>query len=172
MKKYIALIAFISTTSATFAQPSEGRNKEAWREQAQERRAEVEKRKVAYLATELDLSIEEAQKFWPVYNEFNASRSALYAEVKEARKETRASDQKSLSAAELDAQMTERFARGRKMIDLEERYYEQFKQVLSTEKLQLFYDSEQQFRREMMRGLREQKREGPAEVPRGPARNQ
>lgn len=31
----------------------------------------VEARRIAYLTTELELTVEESQKFWPLYNEHN-----------------------------------------------------------------------------------------------------
>jgi hypothetical protein len=37
-----------------------------------DRKAEIEKIKIAYITKKLNLSVEEAQQFWPVYNNYEA----------------------------------------------------------------------------------------------------
>ncbi len=41
------------------------------------RKKQIEARKVAFITSELNLSPEEAQVFWPVYNQAQAERKAL-----------------------------------------------------------------------------------------------
>lgn len=47
----------------------------------EERMEKYEAQKVAYLTAELDLSTEQAQKFWPVYNEYSKKKRALREEM-------------------------------------------------------------------------------------------
>lgn len=54
-----------------------GKNPEEWREK-------MKAEKVAYITSKVNLSVEEAQKFWPVYNEVSERRSAAFAAEKEA----------------------------------------------------------------------------------------
>ena len=51
----------------------------------QTKKDKVEQLKIAYITKELDLSAEEAEKFWPVYNDMN---DALKAEKKTRRTKT------------------------------------------------------------------------------------
>jgi len=41
-----------------------------------ERGDRLEQQRIAYITTELDLSVDEAQAFWPIYNEYQNQRKA------------------------------------------------------------------------------------------------
>ena len=65
MKKYILIPLFALVVSTLFAQ--HGPRPEAFREKKDKMNA----MKAAYVTEELNLSTEEAQRFWPIYNEMN-----------------------------------------------------------------------------------------------------
>jgi hypothetical protein len=44
----------------------------------EKRKQEIEALKVAFISRELDLTPEDAQKFWPVYNQYNKELTAAY----------------------------------------------------------------------------------------------
>jgi hypothetical protein len=48
---------------------------------APEARRRIEQYKIAFLTRALDLSPDQAQRFWPVYNEFNRQRDSLRREI-------------------------------------------------------------------------------------------
>ena len=48
-------------------------------------REEIEAQKRAYFTEKLNLTVEEAEKFWPLYNEFQDKRRALRAKRRELR---------------------------------------------------------------------------------------
>ncbi|MCY7420528.1 MAG: hypothetical protein LH478_02165 [Chitinophagaceae bacterium] len=50
--------------------------------QAENRRNNIEAIQIAYLTRDLSLSVEEAQKFWPVYNEYRDELLAVRKEVR------------------------------------------------------------------------------------------
>jgi len=64
MKK-ITFIAIALFSISFFAQGKEGKEK-------------VRAYKIAYLTEKLDLSSEEAEKFWPIYNEYSKNRRENY----------------------------------------------------------------------------------------------
>lgn len=76
MKKHIVAL-FLFTSLAAFAQP-EGRF-----EDMEAKREKIEAIKVGFITQELDLSVEEGQAFWPIYNEMSDKEFALRKSQKE-----------------------------------------------------------------------------------------
>jgi hypothetical protein len=87
----------------------------------------LEALKIAYITKRLDLSPEEAQKFWPVYNQYSA-------ELKQARQNATKNNS---SEIELDEAT----------LNIRKKYSVQFSQVLSPQKVDTFFKSEKEFGR-------------------------
>jgi hypothetical protein len=81
--------------------------------------------KIAYITKNLDLSPEEAQKFWPVYNQYSA-------ELKQATKTSMRNNQTEI---ELDENI----------LNIRKKYNNQFLQVLPPYKVDLLFKSEKKF---------------------------
>ena len=68
MKKLYIILAFIGITGLANAQD----------EQPSEKKQEnIEALKVAFISKELDLTPDEAQKFWPQYNQYSKELKAI-----------------------------------------------------------------------------------------------
>ena len=105
----------------------------------------LEALKIAYITNKMDLSPEEAQKFWPIYNQYAA-------ELKAARQEAARNNENEIVLDE-------------NQLKIRKKYNTQFNQVLSAEKVNTFFKSEKEFgvfvQKEMeRRRLRAQKRNG------------
>ncbi len=148
------LFLFICTqiilTSAVFAQaPKDERHKE--------RKAKMEAMKIGFLTDELKLSSEEAQKFWPVYNEYHAAIKTL----KKSRKP--AKDPLEMTDAEANEQLNSNIAMKTEKLELDKRYIEAFKKVLSPQKIIKLEMAERKFKKELVRKIRK-----PGEGKQGP----
>jgi hypothetical protein len=85
----------------------------------------IEALKIAYITKRLDLSPEEAQKFWPIYN--------LYAEdLKKARQDAIRNNKTEI---ELDEST----------LNIRKKYSAQFSQAISPQKVNIFFKSEKEF---------------------------
>jgi len=148
MKKWMTLgLGLIAITTA-FAQPDKRHNMS---------KDEMQAKKVSFIANELELNTEEAQKFWPVYNEYQAEIELIRKEqmdnmklMVDARRTGTA-----LSDTQIEKMMTTRFANQSKLLEIEKRYYERFKKVLPLEKVARFYAAEERFKLEMLREMRD-----------------
>lgn len=126
-----------------------------------ERLQEIKAQKAAYLTTKLALTEQEAQKFWPIYNGYDAAME----DARKAREEMRASRQAQMqlteeqAAALLDKLLAER----QKEIDLERTYYDRFKKSIGALKALELHKAERDFHREVLRRLKERRddRRGP-----------
>jgi len=89
---------------------------------------------IAYLTKELNLSPEEAQKFWPVYNKYSA-------EMKETLRN------KANDPDVLDKQQ--------KLLDIRKKYRSEFLKVLSPDRVNQVFTSEVKFREMVRRELQD-----------------
>jgi hypothetical protein len=85
----------------------------------------IEALKIAYLTKKLNLSTEEAQKFWPIYNQY-------IAEVRKTRQEARANNTKEIDVEE-------------KLLNIRKRYDGEFSKALTKEKVNTFFRAEKEF---------------------------
>ncbi len=113
----------------------------------------LEAQKIAFITKGLDLSTEEAQKFWPVYNDYQAEMKALKPDRKSRE---RAED---ISSAEADKKLSEMMMAKRKALDVEEKYLAKMKTVLSSEKVLKLFHIEHRFKREMLSKLKRHRKE-------------
>lgn len=104
---------------------------------------------VAYLSQQLNLTPEEAQQFWPVYNNYTREVELLIAE----RRRNRQADKKDDAAArqalnrEMDIEQ--------KMLDVRKRYNQEFLKVLPARKAGNVFKAEREFRGQLIRQLKE-----------------
>jgi polysaccharide pyruvyl transferase WcaK-like protein len=123
----------------------------------EDRREKVDALKVGFITKKLDLSSEEAQKFWPVYNKFQddleKNRSSLktlhldhYGKI----------DQ--LTQAESEKVLQEMHQIRSKEVEISQQYTAEFKKILPIQKVVKLHVAEHEFKRELLRQLRESRR--------------
>ena len=116
----------------------------------------VESLKIAFLTNKLELTAKEAQLFWPLYNEFNQKVEKL-RKTKKSDVEDLKNKGENLTDKEIQTFMDEVFATRQKELDLQKEYYEKYSKVLSMKKVALLYQAENQFKRELLRKIKEKK---------------
>jgi Skp family chaperone for outer membrane proteins len=119
-------------------------------------REKIEAMKVGFITQKLDLTSEEAQKFWPVYNRFAE-------EMEKSRKDFRGKmmeevkDVDLMTDAEANKALNDMIAYKTSEVELFKKYNQEFKKVLPTKKVVKLYLAEQEFKRELLRKLKSQK---------------
>ena len=98
----------------------------------------IEALRIAFISQQLNLTPEEAQKFWPVYNAYRNESESLH---------------KNYSAQPTADQQLELEQR---KLDLKKKYKPQFEAALGTEKLNQLYNLERKFQ-EKLKEIREQR---------------
>ena len=142
-KKIIVLVLFLSTT-ILFGQRKENRDK-------------IEALRIAYITERLDLSPEQAQQFWPIYN---AHQKKMEGYRKEERKKIYAAleDVAGLSDSEAEALLEKHMAIQEKKHTAEKQYLKQLNGVLSAKKTFVLLKTEHAFKRRLLKQYR--KRQG------------
>ena len=103
-----------------------------------ERFQKIEIAKVAYITKRLNLSTAEAQKFFPIYNQYRA-------EMRKIVEEKRATDNKRRSRNELEFDS--------EILSCKKRYREKFKSAVSAAKASQFFEVEREFREQLFKEL-------------------
>ncbi len=117
--------------------------------------------RVAFITERLQLTPEEAQKFWPVYNEYRDKKMKIEKEKAQlvrdyTSRETTVTDKEAVRIAD------EYVSLEQKQADLLVQYNKKFQEVLPPLKVLKLYRAENQFTVFLLRQLKErQRREGP-----------
>jgi hypothetical protein len=85
----------------------------------------IEALKIAYLTKKLNLSTDEAQKFWPIYNEY-------MGEIRKTRIDARQNQEGEIPTEE-------------KLLNIRKKYNGEFNKALSSEKVNTFFKAEKEF---------------------------
>jgi hypothetical protein len=124
------------------------------------RKEEIEKFRKEYFTRQLNLTAEEAKKFWPVYNDMQAEFHKLQKE-KRSRMRTIREDFESMSDVDLEKSINDELVFRQKELDLDRRYHERYKAVLSVRKLALYYRAQEGFKRELLKQIKDKGGRGP-----------
>jgi hypothetical protein len=116
----------------------------------------IEAMKVGFITNKLELSAKEAQLFWPLYNEYNQKMEKLRKSKKSDFDELKNKGE-NLSDKEISTFMDEVFATRQKELDLQKEYFDKYAKVLPLKKVALLYQAENQFKRELLRKIKEKK---------------
>ncbi len=157
-RNYILIVLLIMLCGAAKAQPPGP-------EDRKEKREEVESMKIGFITKALDLSTEESQKFWPVYNQFNN-------ELDQLRKDHRGQAMKlrnnidEISDKELEVLVDSELEFRQAELDIRKKYQNQFKQVLPMKKVAKLYKADEDFKRELLKMLNNNQRNQRKPAPR------
>lgn len=114
------------------------------------RMEKLESAKIGFLTQKLELSPKEAEKFWPIYNQYQN-------EVRELAKQ-RMAERRSGSTLSADEQLEEQMETEERMLGIRKKYTREFSRVISSEKVVRLYEAEKEFRGELIKRLQERKR--------------
>lgn len=117
---------------------------------------ELQSQKIAFFTQELDLTPEEAQKFWPVYNaeekKQHAAKKAINHSLKELNDALKAEPK--VSSAEIKLLMNKYFKACEEEISVQAESFEEISKVLPVEKAAKTFSLEERFRIMLIRHLR------------------
>jgi len=157
MNKVLMLILLMTATLGTtlYAQPQQPPGPPPNKEDR------IEALRVAFITQQLNLTPQEAQNFWPVYNQYKGDLKTMRMNFKGG------------ANGEMTAEQQLDFEQ--KKLDLKKKYKSQFEGALGKDKVNQLYNLEHQFQ-ERLKQLRDERREqkgnqqgpGPGHGPGGP----
>lgn len=109
----------------------------------------IKAEKVAFITEKLDLTVKEAQAFWPVYNEFNSKMDLLFKEEHKIAKELK-KNIATLSDKDIETKLDRLVEINEEKAKLEKTYHESYKSVLPVKKVALLYQADREFRKYLL----------------------
>ena len=116
-------------------------------------REKIEALKVSFLTEKMNLTPEEAQKFWPVYNQYKADMKTLKKDKRALAADSKESFE-TMNDSEITALVDQKLVIDQKALDLKKKYHAEFKKILPIKKVALLYKAEDQFKSELLKQMR------------------
>ena len=145
----LTLVTIIGFTGTSIAQPGP---------KHEEKKEKVEAMKIGFITQQMNLTPEEAQKFWPVYNQMNNEIENLHKERQLSRENVK-DNFETMTDPEFEKLINDELASRQKEFDIQKKYVAQFKAVVSIKKVAQFYRAEEQFKRKLLEKIQEKKQE-------------
>ena len=122
-----------------------------------QRLAQLENAKIACITTRVALTQDQAQKFWPLYNEFAGRRRELNRNGRLLRRDVT----EGLTDAQIRENINQSFALRQQELTLEKEYFEKFQRVISLRQVAQLLTAERDFTKEVIKRVA-----GPGGAPR------
>lgn len=143
----LLFIVFMGAPSFTWAQ-----DKGAERKAMQQ----IEAARIAMITERLGLTPDQAQSFWPLYNEFSDRRREIRSQLNEARKGI---DPNNLSEEESQRLMDLGLEIKQSEVNLEREYTGKFRNVISSQQILSLRRAEEDFRKLILQRIEERRRQ-------------
>lgn len=119
--------------------------------QSPEAMAKIEAAKIALITERLELTPQQAEKFWPIYREFGKQRQEIRRDFDQARRTfdpNKASEEENKKMLEMANQVKER------QLKLEREYADRILKVITTRQLNNLRKAENDFKEMLIRRIR------------------
>lgn len=119
-------------------------------EQAQKKNnywEQIKAEKIGFLTQKLDLSVEEAQAFWPVYNQFEKAGATAGKALRKAMKSMNAKGEEGLTDKEMNERINTYLKAKKEYDSVLADYNKEFLKVLPASKVAKLYVAEEQFKK-------------------------
>lgn len=133
MRTIFTIVSFFFVfTQASLAQDGQGNEK-------------IEQLKIAFITKHLKLTTDEAQKFWPVYNQYEAEKKQIRQSTIGSVKELK--DDGDFTNAEADQAILKYIEFKSKDLELTKKYITEFKKILPSTKVAKLVTAEERFKK-------------------------
>lgn len=144
MKNLILAVAFLLfAASYVAAQPGGKANRD-----------KIKSVKIAFITEKLDLTVSEAEAFWPVYNEFDKAMHEARKAMKTKRGEKGELDIDNISNEKAKEMLTSRLKHEEEVMKLKKDYTNKFLAILPAVKVLKLFHAEEEFKKELLRSMR------------------
>ncbi len=137
---YIILIFLMPFTITAYAQPGQYK---------QDRAKQVEALKIGFITRKLELTPEESQRFWPVYNNYQRDLNLFLKDKRQARMN---------AMGKPEEQLDDELAFDARLLELRKKYRKEFSNVLPAQKVVGLFQAEREFRETLIKELKNRRK--------------
>jgi len=112
-----------------------------------QRLGQLENAKIAFITNRVSLTQDQAQKFWPLYNEFSAKRRELNRSGRLLRRDVT----EGMTDQQIRDNLTQSFAMRQQELNLEKEYFDKFQKVISMRQVAQLFQAERDFTKEVIK---------------------
>lgn len=151
MKQITLLIAILTFTLTGLSAQEKGKNdwQDRWKAE-----------KIAYITDAVNLTSEEAEKFWPVYNKCESEKKNSFKAVMDAYKALEDAINAGKSENELKLLLDKYIDSQEFGKEIERKYVAEYRKILSDKKIAKLYIAEESFRRQQIHRLHKNDNKG------------
>lgn len=122
----------------------------------QDAKSKLQAARIALITERLGLTPEQAQQFWPIYNEYGEQRRLIQQEFRDARKGL---DLNKLTEEQSRALIKTRMDGKQRQLNLETKYSDRLMDVINTRQLMALKKAEDDFRAMIIRRIEQRKQQ-------------
>lgn len=149
IKTITLLLLFLSI--ASYSQPGK------FKEKMQQKKEQVKSMKIAYITSELDLTPDEAAKFWPLYNDFEEKQREIRQEkIKNYMDRSQSSDK--LTEKEATTLINQMETAEEELHQLRKKFISNLKGVLPATKILKLKKAEDEFSKKLLQQYRDKRK--------------
>lgn len=152
MKRFILTITAVLFCLGVYAQEKPQKQETSSRQE--EIFNKLHNERIAFFTSEIDLTPEEAQLFWPVYNKYLKECQRAHVQSRKSLQALKNKSGEKLSETEILKRIDAYVASIAAEDEVFVKYAPEFKKVLPMEKVAKLYVAEEKFRIKMIRGFR------------------
>jgi Spy/CpxP family protein refolding chaperone len=146
-------------TLSGISQPGKGQGRGKDRGAIRER---IKSERIAFITERLSLTSEEAQRFWPVYNDLHQQMEAIKKEQRQARKNL-GDRLASMPDRDVEIAMNEDLNRQQQLLDLQRKATLDMSKILPPKKVAMLLKAERDFKLELLKKMKDRGMAPPAE---------
>ncbi len=113
----------------------------------------VQAMKVAFITNKLSLTPEQAQQFWPIYNQYQKQETQLKRNFRNGKNINLMSDE------EVEQHIDQRFALEEKLLNLKKNCYQELKNVISIRQIANIAKTENEFKAVLLKEIQKHRRQ-------------
>ena len=145
LRSFILLVSFMVFTISLNAQETQSKL---------DKEQELKSQKIAFFTNKIGLTPEEAQIFWPIYNDYWAKKNKIIADRKE--KMTYFADHsENMSNDEMIKYADQYIRYEMELAELLDEYHKEFKKILPINKVMKIYLADYEFKTYLLKKIRE-----------------
>ncbi|WP_137403069.1 Spy/CpxP family protein refolding chaperone [Echinicola rosea] len=124
-------------------------------------REKLEAAKIAFITQKLDITPDQAEEFWPIYNEFEEKRRNIHHQMRK----TSQVEKSSLTNEKATELINSKIALQEELLNLEKKSIEKFSETLSPKQVFLLQEADREFVKQLFRMNRQRGNRPKKEAP-------
>jgi Spy/CpxP family protein refolding chaperone len=123
-------------------------------ELSKEAKERIEAERIAFLTKKIDLTPQESQQFWPIYNQYRKELESVRSDKKDLLHDAK-KNYENTSDADIEKALLESFNMEQRELDIKKKYYYEMKKAISPRKVVKLYRAERQWTLLLVQRLKE-----------------